>query len=277
MKYTRWLLSFHCAVDMVDTLQQLAKKMEEELQMWEDEVRRARKEFYELNYFTTLQLLTLRQELGKLKTSEQPCMYTHINPCVLNLLESISTEITSPCVCEVVMSITAEQQRGEGASLFTAQQHTSAEMLPVSKESSISLVLQNVGPKQTSLADDILASADIHASASSSHARLQRSKLTPDQLTEKQKEMFDDFINCKYPEQLILVALEKFGEERYDAENWIFENASQYGSSDDEGGEFDNEEEMESESDSEPADMLPLATPLQSPIGIHYSLVTNRQ
>ena len=259
---------------MVDTLQQLAKKMEEELQMWEDEVRKARKEFYELNYFTTLQLLTLRQELGKLKTSEQPYFYAHINPYVLTLLESISTEITSPCVCEVVMSIAAEQQRGEGTNEFTAQQHTSAEMLLVSEESPVS---QNIRPKPISLADDILASADMHATASFSHASLQQSKLTLDKLTEKQKEMFDDFINCKYSEQLILVALEKFGEERYDAENWIFENASQYGSSDDEGGEFDIEEVMESESDSEPADTLPLATPLQSPIGIHYSLVTNRQ
>ena len=271
MKYARWVLSFHCAVDMVDTLQQQAKNMEEELQMWEDEVRKTRKEFYEINYYSTLQLLTLRQELEKLKTSEQPCFHTHINPCVLTLLESISTEITLPCVCEVVMSVTAGQQRREGTSLFTAQENTSAEMLSSSKKSLISPVLQSSQLKQTSLVDDILSSADIHASSSSSHASLQQARLTTGQLTEKQKEMFDDFVNCNYPVRLILLALERFGEERYAAEEWIFENASQSASSDDEGGEIDMEEEMESESDDKPADMFPQATLLQSPIGIHYS------
>ena len=167
MKYTGWTLNFHCAVDMVETLQQQAKDMEEELQTWEEEVRRARKEYYELNYYTTLQLLTLRQELGKLKISEQPRAHTQINPQVLALLESISTEITSPRVWEVVKN-------------------------------------------------------------------------------------------------------------QYDAENWIADNAGQYDSSDDEGGEIDIEEEEESEADSEVEDTLPQATPLQSPIGMYFFVCCNK-
>ena len=270
MKYSGRALNFHCAVDMVGELQQLAKDMEEELQMWEEEVRQARKEYYELNYYTTLQLLTLCQELRRLKTSEQPRAHTQINPQVLALLESISTEITSPCVWEVVKSITAEQQRrGGGASVFTAQHHTSTEMLPASTAGPTSQVVPSVQPRQPSLADDILASADIQASASASQARLQQPKLTHDQLTEKQREMFDNLRNCDYSEQLILVALEKFGEDRYEAENWIADNESQFGSSDDEGGEIDIQEEEESEPDSEMDDTFPQATSLRSPVGMY--------
>ena len=95
---------------MFDRLQQQTKEMEEELRIWEDEVQKARKEYYELNYYTTMQLLTLRKELGKLKTSGQP----HVNPHVLTLLQSISTEISPPCVCKVVKGVAIEEQRETG-------------------------------------------------------------------------------------------------------------------------------------------------------------------
>ena len=112
VKYTRWELNFHCAVDMVDTLQQQAKDMEEELQAWEDQVWQTREQYYELNYYTTLQLLTLRKELGRLKSSGQLC--TQISPHVLALLECISTEIASPDVLKVVKNVTAKKQGGGG-------------------------------------------------------------------------------------------------------------------------------------------------------------------
>ena len=251
---------------MVTILQQQAKDMEEELQTWEEEVRQARKEYYELNYYTTLQLLTLRQELGRLKTSEQPRAHIQINPQVLALLESISTEITSPHVWEVVKSVTAEQQREASVA---AQHHTCTNMFSVSTAGPTSRVVSSVQPRQPILADNILAPVDMQASASASRARPQQPKLTHDQLTEKQREMFDNFMNCDYSEQLILVALEKFGEDPYEAENWIIENASQYGSSDDESGEIDIQEEEESEPDSEMDDTLPQATSLWSPVGMY--------
>ena len=275
MKYSGWVLSFHCAVDMVDTLQQQAKDMEEELQTWEEEVRQARKEYYELNYYTTLQLLTLRKELGRLKISEQPRAHSQINPQVLALLESISTEIISPYVWEAVKSVTAEQQQG-GASVFTAQHHTSTEMLLTNMATPISQILPSDRPIQPSLADVILASADMQTSTSASRARLQQPKLTYDKLSEKQREMFDNLMKCEYSKRLILIALENVGEQLSEAENWIFENASQYGSSDDEGGETDIEEEEESEVDSEVEDTLPQATSLPSPIGMYFFVCFNK-
>ena len=253
---------------MVDELQQQAKDMEKELQTWEEEVRQARKEYYELNYYTTLQLLTLRKELGRLKISEQPRAHSQIKPHVLALLESISTEIISPHVWDVVKSVTAEQQQGGGASVFTTQHYTSAEMLPASTAGPSS---QAVPSTQPSLTDDILASADRQASASASRTRLPQPKLTHDELTEKQREVFDNFMNYyNYPERLILMALEKFREDQHEAENWIMENASQYDLSDDESGEIDIDEKMESELDSDSEqepDVISKTPPMQSPSG----------
>ena len=119
VKYTGWILNFHCKVEMVNKLQQQAKHMEEELQIWEEEVQQVRNEYYELNYYTTLQLLALCKELGRLKTFSQPLFCAEINPHILALLESISTEISSPCVWEVVTG--KQQTEGEAALAFTAQ------------------------------------------------------------------------------------------------------------------------------------------------------------
>ena len=254
---------------MVDTLQQQAKKMEEELQIWEDEVQQARKEYYELNYYTTMQLLTLRKELGKLKISGQPHVQTQINPQILALLESISTKISSPCVMKFVKSVTAEQQ-SEGVSVFTAQRNTSAKLPSASTAVPTSEVLQSAQPNRPSVADDSHASADLQASASS-FARLEQPKDTQDQLSEKQKEIFDDLMNCGYSKRLILIALEKFGDDQYETENWITENASQFSISDDEseGGDIDEDVETESESETESeTDLTPKATPIQFPIGM---------
>ena len=256
---------------MVDTLQQQAKEMEEELQMWEDEVQQARKEYYELNYYTTMQLLTLRKELGKLKISGQPHVQTQIKPQILALLESISTKISSPRVIEIVKTVLAEQQ-SRGTSGFTTKHHTSVELLPASiagptsQVMPTSQVIPSVQPNKPSVADDILASADVEATASSSRAKLQQPKLTQDILSQKQKEIFDNLMNCDYSKQLILIALEKFGEDQHEAQNWIIENASQYSLSDaeSEGSDIDEEEEADSDSETESEqDVVTKATPLQ--------------
>ena len=173
MKYTGWVLNFHCAVDMVDTLQQQAKDMEEELQAWEDQVRQTQEQYYELNYYTTLQLLSLQKELGGLKTSGQSHAHTPINPYVLALLESISTEITSLDVWEVVKSVTAEHQGGGGgggASPFWNPCHTSAEKMTANIVGPTFQLFESVQSNQSSIAKEILASADLQASASTSAA-----------------------------------------------------------------------------------------------------------
>lgn len=138
VKYTGWILTFHCRVDMVNALQQQAKDMEKELQIWEEEVQQVRNKYYELNYYTTLQLLALCKELGRLKTFSQSHFCTEISPHILALLESISAEMSSPYIWEAV---TGRQQTEEAAIFFT---HTFS-----NRTTSPTLkVLQNVQPNQ---------------------------------------------------------------------------------------------------------------------------------
>jgi len=43
-------MEFHCQQNLVEDLKVSAKKMEEELEKWKEEVRNARNDFQELNY-----------------------------------------------------------------------------------------------------------------------------------------------------------------------------------------------------------------------------------
>ena len=270
---------------MVNTLQQQAKHMEEELRKWEDEVQQARKEYYELNYYTTMQLLTLRKELGKLKTSRQP----HDSPHVLALLESISTELSPACVCKVVKSVTMEEQK-ETTGIINRPVWTSFSVPGVAwlGLACVGLAwLAWLGVVSFGLGSTCLAwlglawlgmvwfgfsyANDILASARASHVSLQQPMLSYDQLNVKQREIFDNLMNCGYSKRLILRALEIFGDQ-HEAENWITENANQHGSSDDdsEGSDIDEEEEADSDLETESeTDVAPNATPLQNPIGMN--------
>ena len=99
--YMKWNLEVPCSTDrkVISELQDKPKSMELELERWRDEVKQNRCRFYELNYYTTLQLLTLRRELGKLKEcKEEPT----ISADVLALLQSISMEITSTEVVDAL-------------------------------------------------------------------------------------------------------------------------------------------------------------------------------
>ena len=263
---------------MADRLQQQAKEMEEELRMWEDEVQKARKEYYELNYYTTMQLLTLRKELGKLKTSGQP----HVNPHVLALLQSISTEISPPCVCKVVKGVAIEEQKETGGIInrpkWPSLSVPGVACLGLACVGLAWLAWLGVVSLGTawfgmvwfgfSLANDILASARTSCNS------LQQPMLSYDQLSVKQKEIFDNLMNRGYSKQLILRALERFVDQ-HEAENWITENTNQHGSSDDESERSDIDEEEEAGSDSETeseTDVVPEATPLPNPIGMNLFL-----
>lgn len=85
--------------DNVDNLQRQAKAMEEELEKWKESVKETRREYYELNYYTTLQLLTLREKLGTFKKSIKDAVVT---PDVLALLQSISSNVDPDIVAEAV-------------------------------------------------------------------------------------------------------------------------------------------------------------------------------
>lgn len=100
--YNEWTLKCQCKAnpefDCKAELQRLASVMEQGLQNWRQEVKRARDTYYALNYYTNAQLLVLRENLSK-----QPCPVT-----VLDLLQSISPSVTGrdvSCCLQNDMSI----------------------------------------------------------------------------------------------------------------------------------------------------------------------------
>ena len=109
--YIGWEMSFPCALpNVVEELQKVASKMEDDLEKWKQEIQEKRDEFYELNYYTTQQLLLLREELGRLKEPGED----QVKPHAMALLQSISREVSADAMKRYVQEVTTilEQQRG---------------------------------------------------------------------------------------------------------------------------------------------------------------------
>ena len=92
------------ADEKVKQLQAYAKQMEDDLDSWEKKVKESRSHHYELNYYTMLQLLKLRKELGLVRESPTKL----VDPQILALLESISPKVTSGNVQSVISSLEKE-------------------------------------------------------------------------------------------------------------------------------------------------------------------------
>ncbi|XP_022796393.1 E3 ubiquitin-protein ligase rnf213-alpha-like isoform X3 [Stylophora pistillata] len=93
-----WNQEFHCSKDQVAG-ESIAEELEEESSFmetcymnWKNKVSDARKEYRELNYFTTQQLMILRKEIAKVCHSNDLAM-SDIQ--VLTLLESVRPNLTS--------------------------------------------------------------------------------------------------------------------------------------------------------------------------------------
>ena len=105
-KYIGWTKQFTCGTDEVfKKLQSQASEMEKDLEDWKKQLSCRRDQFYELNYFTTPQLLLLREELGQFKNN--PESTDPLKHEVMSLLHSLSQEITSDAVKEYVLTINA--------------------------------------------------------------------------------------------------------------------------------------------------------------------------
>lgn len=103
VEYTKWILVVPCSTKrkVIDDLQKQAKAMEDELNSWRMMVKNIRNDFYELNYYTTFQLLTLRKELGKVKNEV-------VNSEVLTLLHSISFQVTASIISDTLCNLSSE-------------------------------------------------------------------------------------------------------------------------------------------------------------------------
>lgn len=112
-EFIGWELQFSCAIpDIVKELKDIGSKMEKDLKDWKQEIQKQRDHFYELNYFTTQQLLILREELGRLKNGS----LVQIKPEAITLLQSISREVSQQVVRKQVATVkkmSEEQWRAE--------------------------------------------------------------------------------------------------------------------------------------------------------------------
>ena len=243
VKYIGWKMEFYCHENLVEDLQESAKKMEEELEKWKEEVRNARNDFYELNYYTTRQLLVLRSELGKLKA---PVPVPYQRAQVMALLQSISCDITPNDVETVVerRKIIDREKPPEGATVDTME-----------FSSSSSYQQPPVPPPPTNLGEDIFAAVDAQTSHIEEDASVKRAvdivKLSVGNFNTKQLESFTNLTEkYGYPEQFALKAIEECSSgDQYEIMNWAKENEAMMEemlqSVGDEDSEDDHEEEEE--------------------------------
>ena len=213
--------------------------MDAELHEWQ---KSTRLEFYELNYYTTRQLLMLRKEFEAIKNSEVPS----VSPSSLALLQSISSKITSEMVCDVVK---CTSQCIPEANPIAGAGERSQELPMTSSPASRGLSMSN----------EIMASADLQSSARSSAAPIISDKPA---LTEDKKAIMDYIITrIQCSRTLVLKAFEECRGKAVDMDDyqqWCVEHL-------DEGDTDDKviapSSESESESDQE----------FTSPHGIYHS------
>ncbi len=254
--YSGWKVLFNCATytvtghgekqevqlqeetadQRVKELQAYAKKMEEDLNMWENEVKESRSRHYELNYYTTLQLLRLRKELGLVQLNPTKL----VDPQILALLESISPKMTSDSVQNVISSLEEQLLDLRAAATLVPEEN-------IQKESADGYITVDLSgdPLSIELHTAAPMAMEIPSPSLSSVKRLTTSNkphLTENDLTDSQKEIFTDLVEYKeYPRQLVLKAFEQLPDNanRYDIQDWCDEYESMYN--------FKDEEEVEEE------------------------------
>ena len=190
----------------VSELQHYTRKLDTQLTMWKKSVDTAREKYYELNYFTTLQLLELRRELAL------PTATAMLKPSVLMLLKSISPRICSTVVSKSLQAVQQEQEA-------TPMDYTEVEeIIP-----EISSTQERVERESM---DVSTSSSNEPAPASPKASPLDKPSLpalTYEELSEKQRSDFTYLVNCLgYTATYVMRAFQECGQDAnvYDIEEW---------------------------------------------------------
>lgn len=218
--------------------------MEEELSKWKEDVKSQRESFYELNFYTTLQLLTLRRELGRLK---EPGNTVTISPEVLALLQSISTQVGPSHVISAVNQILQE-----------AKTEPEPKPAPVGEAPPDSQkdIEEKKADDAVEVASTKRASEDMDTPESKEkHGAKQGPMFSEDDLSEELKGYITTIssrVDCS--RKRVLEAFKVLGKTltRIDYENWCVDNMDNYVFDDEETSS--EEESSGSESDSDSAD-----------------------
>ena len=263
--YIGWRMDFGCQQPLIEDLQGQAKDMEDELERWNKEVTLARKRFYELNYYTTRQLLVLRGELGRLKVPGQSSKSQQWGQ-VMALLESISSAVTLPVLAKIVQDI-AKQPLKE----LTEDKHS-----PTPPSESVQIV--RVEDPMAAVSVPPLPSVNEIASRGEPSARaLQRQPragLTQEDLTAEQQRYFTDIVEqFEYCKMTALKAIEAVEEGDWnDIVNWLKENADECEEAFQEAAEGDESEQEPEESEAEDDEEMESGSDSEGPSEIESTL-----
>jgi hypothetical protein len=199
VKYLGWCMKFPCKGVVVEDLQRQAKQMENELEVWKHGVKRTRGMCYELNYFTTQQLLVLQRELAKVRSS---VAVLNDEAQAMVLLQSISNGITTTSVRDVVQCV---QLQG-----------TSIDVQHSTDSSSSACQFGYTSKPQKTTPQEITPTGGIqHSSPTLS--------LSVKDLNEKQNKYYTDIQELfSYRAKTALKAIEDVGDGDWnDIENWV--------------------------------------------------------
>ena len=217
-------LEIALAKQLVDSLKNIAKQMECGLEDWRNKVEGSRKDHYELNYYTTLQLLDLRKELALVRSiAGKQC-----SPKVLALLQSISLNLTFEDVHDAIMSLQ------ESSSEERRSKHSVQEELSDGAEELDQFSIPTSLAMDQSLQDSPAAippSSESHNSTPSDiadeHILAGPAVLKEEDLEAQQRDIFTDLVGYQsYSKELVLKALESSSSEAnlYDIQQWCDEN-----------------------------------------------------
>ena len=205
----------------VIVLHDYTQKLSEQLVLWNKKVDTAREKYYELNYFTTLQLLKLRREFGHLiQPTTAPLS---LEPSVLMLLKSVSPSITDGIVSQAMQALSVESAEAS-----------------VSKKKHSTCTESSVG-SETAHTTSPTSMTHYASPLSSSPAD---GTLTFDKLDKKQKYICSNIMHLGFSKSLVLRAFHScgLGANPYQLETWCEENEDLQG--DDEDGDDEQEDEI---------------------------------
>ena len=215
------VIPFSDKESLVEKLQGVATKMENDLKKWIDEVIESRIMFYELNYYTTTQLVRLRKELGKMRSNGGVAV---VEPGVMLLLQSISSDLTPAAVKDSVQNFLMEAASLEYQAMLCSQHgEFSKQLSMLSGKEDLKTCNQSapaIGPINVNRFEPDVIIDDITVSQ-----HLQSSMLTFEQLTGKLKDIYINLTaTFGFSERLVLRALEQCGEDKFAAEDWCNEH-----------------------------------------------------
>ena len=236
---------FPCSIDnVVQVLKYQASEMEKDLEDWKNELSHNRDQFYELNYFTNSQQLSLREELGYFKSS--PISTKPVNLEVMSLLQCLSREITSDLVKEEVQVVSAIVQEQELALTAFDKQTISSRrqeaLIPVNLTTQN--MSHNIFTPVTEINNETLSDNKISSMTSGVLEHIMETekvssgpqpRLNEDDLTDKQKATLANLKeSCGFSKKLILLAFERSAKPDIEEaiEAWCNENVENFNFSD---------------------------------------------